>query len=416
MRNARVLVVDDDPAVRQGALSWLARPGFEFEVAADGQAAVARIRRQAPDILICDVDMPGLNGFQVLEALRKDPATASISVMLLTRHSSRASVRLGMTLGADDYLTKPFTKPELIAAFEELLSKRARAVQATESLVRRERWHSYVAYSVAAVSLFSAAVSFYLWREAIQDLAVTQRQLDRAATAANDRLPQLLGNAREVLREVVSATPAPVASVDCRAVLTRLAHIVPPGGEVGWVGANGIIHCRSGSQEAGESVSTRPFFTNARDGGGFAAGDYSVDTPMGVPVLTSSVPIKDANGAFLGVAFVSQDIRPSAQTREAAEDPSSKDPPGSDLTEATAGANAGTEGQAQAVRGSGIHGDGQPSGQQSPVKLDLSLAQNLAQQYLILFGVLTGASLGFAGWAAGTFAKWGKLILKIFGH
>lgn len=128
----RVLVVDDDPTIRAQAMQTLDRPGIRLASAVNGRLGLEQALALRPDLVISDVDMPEMNGFELLEAIRDDARLAATQVMMLTSQSSRESMRLGMTLGADDYLTKPFTGPELLAAFDGLMKKRQRVDDAVE--------------------------------------------------------------------------------------------------------------------------------------------------------------------------------------------------------------------------------------------------------------------------------------------
>ncbi|HYF21017.1 MAG TPA: protein kinase [Ramlibacter sp.] len=128
-----ILIVDDDEAVRRKAMRALAGPQVRLASAADGRLALEQATRLPPDIVICDVDMPGLNGFEVLTALKADGRLAAAQVMMLTSLGTRHGVRLGMSLGADDYLTKPFTDEELVEAVQGLVRKRGRIEAVRES-------------------------------------------------------------------------------------------------------------------------------------------------------------------------------------------------------------------------------------------------------------------------------------------
>ncbi|MBP7567494.1 MAG: protein kinase [Burkholderiaceae bacterium] len=121
-----VLIVDDDESVRTQAMQYLAGPDIRLATAADGRLALEQAELLKPDIVICDVDMPEINGFDVLAQLKASPALASTQVMMLTGQTSRRSMRLGMSLGADDYLTKPFTEAELRDALDGLIKRRGR--------------------------------------------------------------------------------------------------------------------------------------------------------------------------------------------------------------------------------------------------------------------------------------------------
>jgi serine/threonine-protein kinase PpkA len=124
--SARVLVIDDDPDLRGLVSQFLRAAGFTVEAAGDGRAGMAAIRANAPDVVVCDVDMPGMNGFEVLGQLRGDAATASLPFVLLTALSDHDSVRRGLRLGADDFLCKPVLAPDLVEAVGVALDKRRR--------------------------------------------------------------------------------------------------------------------------------------------------------------------------------------------------------------------------------------------------------------------------------------------------
>jgi CheY-like chemotaxis protein/class 3 adenylate cyclase len=126
---ALIVVMEDDAGTRMLIASVLKKDGHDVLTAEDGEQGLALVRPNKPDLIISDVQMPGLNGFDMLAAVRKDPATAPIPVILLTSLQERAHMRIGMTTGADDYITKPFRAAELRQAVSAQLNKRA--VQST---------------------------------------------------------------------------------------------------------------------------------------------------------------------------------------------------------------------------------------------------------------------------------------------
>lgn len=121
-----VLVIEDEPEMRRNLLTVLRLEKFRALAAENGRAGVELARKEKPDIVICDVMMPELDGHGVLQTLRNDPATASIPFIFLTAKGEKSDVRSGMNLGADDYLTKPVAKADLLAA---ITSRLARAAQ-----------------------------------------------------------------------------------------------------------------------------------------------------------------------------------------------------------------------------------------------------------------------------------------------
>jgi DNA-binding response OmpR family regulator len=118
----RVLIVDDEPSIVISLEFLLKRAGLEVLVARDGEAGLALIREQHPDLVVLDVMMPKLDGFAVLEAVRGDPQTSATPVLMLTAKGREAEQKKGLSLGADAYMAKPFSTHELVAKVEELLS------------------------------------------------------------------------------------------------------------------------------------------------------------------------------------------------------------------------------------------------------------------------------------------------------
>src|SRR5436190_22324913 len=114
----RVLVVDDDALVRRMLARSLAAEGFEVEGAADGGAALAAVERSAPDLVVLDVAMPGLDGLAVCRRLRATGMRGSI--LMLTARDAVADRVVGLEAGADDYLVKPFAMEELVARLRAL--------------------------------------------------------------------------------------------------------------------------------------------------------------------------------------------------------------------------------------------------------------------------------------------------------
>jgi serine/threonine-protein kinase PpkA len=138
--NARVLAIDDDPDIRTLVSQFLHAAGYTVEAAVDGRDGLAAIRANPPDVVVCDVDMPGMSGFEVLGEVRGDAATASLPFVLLTALSDHDSVRRGLRLGADDFLCKPVRAPDLVEAVGVALDKRRRmsAVVSAHALPERQ--------------------------------------------------------------------------------------------------------------------------------------------------------------------------------------------------------------------------------------------------------------------------------------
>jgi CheY-like chemotaxis protein len=121
---ASVLLIEDDDAQRFVASFALKKAGHQVQEAADGPQGVAAAHSGKPEVIVCDVMMPGMTGYEVVAALRADPALADIPVILLTAMSDRKHMRQGMNAGADDYLTKPYRPDELCEAINAVLARR----------------------------------------------------------------------------------------------------------------------------------------------------------------------------------------------------------------------------------------------------------------------------------------------------
>lgn len=121
----RILVIEDEVRTRSLLLETLKAEGFYAMGAENGIIGVRRIHEQLPDLVICDIVMPELDGYGVLTTLRRDPVTAIIPFIFMTAKATKAELRQGMELGADDYLTKPSTVEELLGAIAVRLEKQS---------------------------------------------------------------------------------------------------------------------------------------------------------------------------------------------------------------------------------------------------------------------------------------------------
>jgi DNA-binding NarL/FixJ family response regulator len=114
----KILVIEDEKHTRENLCTILEMEGYAPIAAVDGQAGVAAALNEVPDLILCDVTMPKLDGHGVLVALREDDRTLTVPFIFLTAKGDRPDVRAGMNLGADDYLTKPASAAEVLAAIE----------------------------------------------------------------------------------------------------------------------------------------------------------------------------------------------------------------------------------------------------------------------------------------------------------
>lgn len=125
----KILVIEDETPVRLNILELLEAEEFEVVGAENGMIGVLWALEYVPDLIVSDVMMPELDGYGVLATLREDPATATIPFIFLSAKADKSDLRQGMELGADDYLTKPFTRSELLQSIIARLEKQAAVVQ-----------------------------------------------------------------------------------------------------------------------------------------------------------------------------------------------------------------------------------------------------------------------------------------------
>lgn len=117
----RILIVDDEPNILVPLEFLMKREGYEVSVASDGQAALEALSAGATDLVILDVMLPRMSGFEVCRRLREDPALGGLKILMLTAKGRDAEVEKGLGLGADAYVTKPFSTRDLVVRVRELL-------------------------------------------------------------------------------------------------------------------------------------------------------------------------------------------------------------------------------------------------------------------------------------------------------
>ena len=118
----RILIVDDEPNIVLSLEFLMKKEGFEVAVANDGDEALAKVASFNPDLLLLDVMMPRKSGFEVCEALRADPSRAALKIVMLTAKGRDTEVAKGLALGADAYVTKPFSTKDLVVKVKEMLA------------------------------------------------------------------------------------------------------------------------------------------------------------------------------------------------------------------------------------------------------------------------------------------------------
>jgi phosphate regulon transcriptional regulator PhoB len=133
MAAAEVLVVEDEPDIRALIVHHLTREGFQCRAVGSGADALARIKAVPPDLVVLDLMLPGMNGLEVCRRLRAEPGTAGVPIIMLTAKADEVDRVVGLEMGADDYVVKPFSPKELVARVRAVL-RRARPGEAARPL------------------------------------------------------------------------------------------------------------------------------------------------------------------------------------------------------------------------------------------------------------------------------------------
>lgn len=119
----KILVVDDEPNIVLSLEFLMKQAGFQVRTASDGEAALAAIAAEQPDLMLLDVMMPRKNGYEVCQAIRANPDWKAVRIIMLTAKGREVEREKGLALGADDYITKPFSTQEVVERVRELLAE-----------------------------------------------------------------------------------------------------------------------------------------------------------------------------------------------------------------------------------------------------------------------------------------------------
>lgn len=135
----KILVIEDEKTVSLNIQEILESGGFEAIVADNGKTGIQMAKEQLPDLIVCDIMMPDMDGYAVLTALRQDPITTTMPLIFLTAKTTHDDLRQGMNLGADDYITKPFRRKELLDAIASRLRKQESFKQLQQKIAELEQ-------------------------------------------------------------------------------------------------------------------------------------------------------------------------------------------------------------------------------------------------------------------------------------
>jgi DNA-binding NarL/FixJ family response regulator len=201
----RILLIEDEANFREGLAEILRLNNYEVMTAQDGLEGVQFARETLPDIILCDIMMPELDGYEVLRELRNDSSTALIPFVFLTAKADTSSVRLGMGLGADDYLTKPFHEAELMSVIKTRLQKRA-VVEAQQlralsrNFVRREEGERRTLAQRVYGEITQPLTGLTLMLQGIRQLPFQKldAELEKLQTMAENLLQQAKGTTEDL--------------------------------------------------------------------------------------------------------------------------------------------------------------------------------------------------------------------------
>ena len=243
--SGRVLVVEDDPVIRANVLELLIEEGFEAISAQDGADGIALAKARVPELVICDIALPKLDGYAVLRAIREDPAIASTPFIFLTAKAERTDMRTGMNLGADDYLTKPFTASDLLGAVRIRMRRISELLARGQAALERE---TAVAASMRTPAFLPASGVVVL---APQMQALYDQVARAAASSINVLVLGETGVGKEVLaRALHHLSPrkaGPFIALNCAALTESLLQSELFGHEKG--AFTGALQARAGLLE-----------------------------------------------------------------------------------------------------------------------------------------------------------------------
>lgn len=237
----KILVIEDEQAIRCNLLKLLKAEGFQAIGADNGSTGVQLALIEQPDVIICDILMPELDGYGVLKALQQHSTTATIPFIFLTAKADRSDWRQAMNLGADDYLTKPFTRAELLAAIATRLQKRASLTQ--QHTVELKQARAQLNYLLRYNSLTH-----------LPNQVVLQEQFDRLLTLPNahQRKIPLICVSFEQLKRIHNTLGPASGDLLLQSVAERLQESVGKLGVVAHLGAAQFAILLTANQSRGE--------------------------------------------------------------------------------------------------------------------------------------------------------------------
>ncbi len=220
----KVLIIEDELMVRENLLDLLTAEGFETAFAENGRRGVELAPSYKPDLIICDIKMPELDGYGVLSALRRNPLTSTIPFIFLTANADLDSLRQGMVLGADDYLTKPFSRVGLLQAIAIRLEKQAAIIKQYSSEIKQiQEKLDYLLHYDSLTALPNRVSLLHYFNQAVLDARSQFLPLILLSLDRFERINETLGHS--------------VGELLLRAVADRLKTHLPERDTLAWLQA-----------------------------------------------------------------------------------------------------------------------------------------------------------------------------------
>ena len=207
-----ILIIEDEPHTRENLATILQMEGYHAVTAANGRLGLAEAQRERPDLVLCDVSMPELDGRGALSALRSDSLTADMPFIFLTAKGDRSDQREGMNLGADDYLAKPATATELLGAIA----------------ARLERQEIHAANGRSTAKIFSPDFNAI---GVLERLGLTPREAEVAAWVAqgksNYEIAMILGATESTIKKHLQNAFLKLGIENRNALTVRVLEVLP---------------------------------------------------------------------------------------------------------------------------------------------------------------------------------------------
>lgn len=222
-----ILIIEDDDIVRKLIRKILVQEGYDVLEAGDGYSGVEVAQQKRPNLIVCDVMMPRLNGYQVLEMLQEEEITEAIPFIFLTAKAEKRDMRQGMQLGADDYLTKPFTKNELLGAIAARLTKFTSLKQRYSSQSQEfEVQLAQMANLDTITNLPNQLALRDLFNQIVQTSLNRQESSDTASRLQNQNLISILCVSLDRFPRIIQTLGYESANELLRAIATRIQETV----------------------------------------------------------------------------------------------------------------------------------------------------------------------------------------------